>query len=109
MKKVKRRRLEAAGWRIGTASEFLGLTPQETAFVEMKLALADGVRLRRLGKRLTQGQLAKRIGSSQSRIAKMESADRSVSIDLLLRTLLAMGATRSDVARVIQKRARRAA
>ena len=109
MKRAKRQRLQAAGWRVGTAAEFLGLTPEESAFVEMKLALAESVRLRRLEKRMSQTQLAKRICSSQSRIAKMEAADRSVSIDLLLRTLLAMGATRSDVARVIQKRSRRAA
>ena len=109
MKKRKRGRLEAAGWRVGTAAEFLGLTKEETAFVEMKLALADSVRRRRQAKRLTQAQLAKRIGSSQSRVAKMEAADASVSIDLLVRTLLEMGATRTALARVISRRARRAA
>ena len=109
MKRTKRRRLVAAGWRVGTAAEFLGLTAEEAAFVEMKLALAQSLRVLRLKRRQTQTELAKRIGSSQSRIAKMEAADRSVSIDLLLRTLLAMGATRSDVARAIGKRVRRAA
>ncbi len=109
MKKSKRERLQAAGWRVGTAAEFLGLTKEEEAFVEMKLALADRVRTRRRERRLTQSQLAKRIGSSQSRVAKMEAADPSVSIDLLVRTLLAMGASRAEVARVISKRSRRAA
>jgi ribosome-binding protein aMBF1 (putative translation factor) len=109
MKRSKRERLEAAGWRVGTAAEFLGLSEEESAFVEMKLALADGVRRRRQAKRLTQVQLAERIGSSQSRVAKMETADRTVSIDLLVRTLLAMGASRADVARVIRTRSRRAA
>jgi hypothetical protein len=109
MKRSKRERLDAAGWRVGTAAEFLGLSAEESAFVEMKLALADGVRRRRQAKRLTQVQLAKRIGSSQSRVAKMETADRTVSIDLLVRTLLAMGASRAEVARVIRTRSRRAA
>jgi ribosome-binding protein aMBF1 (putative translation factor) len=108
MKRSKRERLEAAGWRVGTAAEFLGLTKEEEAFVEMKLALADGVRRRRQAKRLTQLQLAERIGSSQSRIAKMETADPTVSIDLLVRTLLALGASRAEVARVIRTRSRAA-
>jgi hypothetical protein len=109
MKRSKRERLEAAGWRVGTAAEFLGLSAEESAFVEMKLALADGVRRRRQAKRLTQVQLAERIGSSQSRVAKMETAHPTVSIDLLVRTLLAMGASRAEVARVIRTRSRRAA
>jgi len=109
MKKGKRERLEAAGWQVGNASDFLGLTKEESAFVEMKLALADSVRRRRQARRLTQTHLAKRIGSSQSRVAKMEAADPSVSIDLLIRTLLEMGASRAELARTISRRIRRAA
>ncbi len=109
MKRSKKDRLEAAGWRVGTAQEFLGLTQEEAAFVEMKLALAESVRRRRQARRLTQTQLAKRLGSSQSRVAKIEAADPSVSIDLLVRSLLAMGASRAEVARIIGRRARRAA
>ena len=92
MKRSKKDRLEAAGWRVGTAQEFLGLTQEEAAFVEMKLALSESVRRRRQARRLTQTQLAKKLGSSQSRVAKIEAADPSVSIDLLVRSLLAMGA-----------------
>jgi DNA-binding XRE family transcriptional regulator len=110
MKQAKRERLEAAGWRIGSAADFLGLSKEEAAFVEMKLALAASLRRRRQARRLTQTQLAKRIGSSQSRVAKMEAADPSVSIDLLMRSLLAMGASRAELAKIIAKRsARRAA
>lgn len=109
MKKDKRARLEAAGWRVGSASDFLGLTREEAVFVEMKIALADSVRSRRRERRLTQTQLAKRIGSSQSRVAKLEAADPAVSIDLLMRALVEMGASRSEVARAITKRMRRAA
>jgi len=110
MRKAKKERLEAAGWRVGSAEEFLGLSKEEAAFVEMKLALAESMRKRRQARRLTQTQLAKKIGSSQSRVAKMEAADSSVSIDLLVRSLLAMGVSRSDVARVMgRRRTRRAA
>ena len=110
MKRTKKERLEAAGWRVGSADEFLDLSKEETAFVEMKLALAENLRKRRQARRLTQTQLARKIGSSQSRVAKMEAADPSVSIDLLVRSLLAMGVSRSEVARVMgRRRSRRAA
>ena len=109
MKKAKKEKLQAAGWRVGTAEEFLGLSKEEAAFVGMKLALVGSLRRRRQAKRLTQAQLARQIGSSQSRVAKMEAADPSVSVDLLLKTLLSMGATRAEIARIISKRSRRAA
>ena len=94
MRKGKKERLEAAGWRVGTAEEFLGLSKEEAAFVEMKLALAGSVRRRRQAKRLTQTQLAKRIGSSQSRVAKMEGGEVA-SIDALKRYAEATGTTLS--------------
>jgi DNA-binding XRE family transcriptional regulator len=89
MKALKRKRLAAKGWAVGTAREFLGLSGEEAAFVELKLALADGLKEQRLKRGLTQSQLALRLESSQSRVAKMESGDRSVSLDLLVRSLLA--------------------
>jgi predicted transcriptional regulator len=108
MKKEKRQRLEAAGWRVGSASDFLGLSREEAAFVETKLALAAGVKQRRIAKGLTQGDLASRLGSSQSRVAKLESADPSVSVDLLVRALLALGANRAELARIISRSPRAA-
>jgi ribosome-binding protein aMBF1 (putative translation factor) len=109
MKKSKRTKLEAAGWRVGSAAQFLDLTKEEASLIEMKIALADSIRKRRQARKLTQTQLAKRLGSSQSRVAKMEIADPSVSMDLLVRGLLELGATRSQVAKAIAKRSRRAA
>ena len=79
MKEGKRDRLEAAGWKVGSTADFLHLSPDEVAFTEMKLGLAKNVRTRRLRRKLTQSQLAKLINSSQSRVAKMEAADASVS------------------------------
>ena len=94
----KRQRLEAAGWSVGSAQDFLGLTPEEAALVEMRLSLSDSLKARRAQMGLTQTQFAKRIGSSQSRVAKMEASDPSVSLDLLVRGLLATGATTRDIA-----------
>jgi hypothetical protein len=109
MKKAKKQKLEAAGWRVGSVSEFLGLSDEEAAIVEMKLALAAGVKQRRLARGLTQGDLASRLGSSQSRVAKLEGSDPSVSIDLLMRALLALGASRAELARIIGQKPHRAA
>jgi DNA-binding XRE family transcriptional regulator len=94
-------RLEAAGWTVGDAAEFLGLTPQEVAFIELKLALAAHLRDLRKRSGWTQNQVAVRLGSSQSRVAKMEAADGTVSIDLLVMSLLELGASLADVGKVI--------
>lgn len=101
MDQEKRERLERAGWRVGTVQEFLNLSDDEALFVELKLALRNALKDRRNGQGLTQTELAKRMGSSQSRVAKMEAGDPSVSLDLLVRALLATGATAQDLADVI--------
>ena len=105
MKPSKRKRLETAGWRVGDAAEFLHLSEEESLLVEIKLALADAIRSRRIKRGWTQAELARLLGSSQSRVAKMESGDRSVSIDLLVCALLGLGASRKDLARVLGPRA----
>ena len=101
MKKAKRAALQRAGWKVGSAQDFFGLSEAEAALVELKLALSRGLRERRLRRKLSQEQLAKLLGSSQSRVAKMETGDPSVSIDLLIRSLLVLGATQKEVANVI--------
>ena len=93
--------LHRQGWREGGAADFLGLSPEEAAYVEMKLRLADAVRELRAKQSLTQIELAERLGSSQSRVAKIEKGDPSVSMDLLTRSMLALGATNRDIARAI--------
>ncbi len=88
MRRSKKERLEAKGWRFGTAQEFLGLSDEETAYVELRLRLADSLRLRRQKRKLSQTDLAKLLRSSQSRVAKMEGGD-------------ALGASNRDLARTI--------
>jgi DNA-binding XRE family transcriptional regulator len=104
MNAKKRKRLEAAGWTVGEARDFLKLTPDEAALVEMRLALSRNLRERRIEAGLTQTALAKQLGSSQSRVAKLEAGDASVSLELLIRALLAIGASRKDVASALARR-----
>lgn len=106
MRKDKRRRLERAGWAIGDAGDFLRLSADERRFIETKLALAGGLRRWREHLGLTQTEVAKRFGSSQSRVAKMEAADRTVSTDLLLLSLFRLGASRRDIARLVSQKPR---
>jgi DNA-binding XRE family transcriptional regulator len=101
MKRAKARRLRDAGWSVGDTKDLLGLTAAEAAIVEMKVSLALGLRARRKAQRLSQATLAARIGSSQSRVAKMEAGDPSVSLELLIRSLLATGTKRREIARFI--------
>jgi predicted transcriptional regulator len=105
VREQKRRRLEAKGWKVGTAQEFLRLTAKEAAYVELKVQLAIGLREWRRRRKLTQAELAKRLQSSQSRIAKMEAGDPSVSLDLLIRSLLTLGASRRELSRIMSARA----
>ena len=102
MDKAKRKRLEARGWRVETATDFLGLSAEEAALVQMKVSLSQALRTRREARGLSQVALANRLRSSQSRVAKMEAADRTVSIDLLFRGLVVLGATPRDIARVLR-------
>ncbi len=104
MKPVKQAKLEAKGWRVGSAQEFVGLTAEESALIAVKLTLADQVRKRRQGRQWTQGDLARRLGSSQSRVAKLEAGDPAVSVDLLLRSLFVLGATAREVGGVLRRR-----
>ena len=98
MDSEKVKRLERAGFKVGTAAEFLGMTTEEQAVVEFKLGLSALLRHRRETQHLSQAVLAKKIGSSQSRVAKMEAGDPSVSIDLRIDAIFATGATAADSA-----------
>jgi ribosome-binding protein aMBF1 (putative translation factor) len=101
MRAEKRKRLEAKGWNVGSVKEFLDLSDQEAAYIELRLKLARGLKARRHACGLSQTQLAKAMRSSQSRVAKMEAGDPTVSLDLLVQSLLALGASNRDVGRII--------
>ena len=104
----KRKKLEAAGFQVGSTVEFLELSPEEAALIDLKLSLGTLVRTARTRAKLSQQRLAGRLHSSQSRIAKVEAGDTSVSLDLIVRAAFAAGARRTDLARVILRRKRAA-
>ena len=103
MRQSKHKRLTAKGWRVGDAKAFLGLSDPEAEFVELKLRLARTLREKRLARHLGQVALAKLVHSSQSRVAKMESADASVSLDLLIRSLQTLGTSNPELGRIISR------
>lgn len=102
MKKSKCEKLKAAGWAVGSVQEFLGLSDADAALIEMKLSLSRSLRDRRQRCGVSQVELAKRLRSSQSRVAKMEAGDPSVSMDLLVSSLLVLGAKPTDLSRTIR-------
>lgn len=103
MDKTKKARLTKKGWTFGSAETFLGLPPEESAYIEIKLSLARELKKVRLKKGLSQTALASKLGSSQSRVAKMEAADAQVSLDLIVRSLLATGKRPREIARAVAR------
>ena len=101
MNEGKKRRLQDAGWRVGETTDFLGLTAEEAALIEIRLSLAKYLREVRQRSAWSQTTVAEKLGSSQSRVAKMEAADLSVSLDLMVRSLLTLGATRENIGHAI--------
>jgi len=101
MNKNKRAKLEKKGWTVGSPDKFLGLSPEESAYIELKIALGEFMQQKRKEKRLTQIQVAELIHSGQSRVAKMEKAEKSVSVDLMIRSLFAMGTTKKELSKVL--------
>jgi ribosome-binding protein aMBF1 (putative translation factor) len=104
MQESKRKKLEAKGWRLGSPKELLGLSREEELFIELRLKLAEGLKARRQASGMSQVNLAKALKSSQSRVAKMEAGDPTVSIDLLIKSILALGASNKDLAAIITRR-----
>jgi ribosome-binding protein aMBF1 (putative translation factor) len=100
----KRKKLEERGWKVGSPKELLGLSAEEEAYIELRLKLAEGLRARRQARGITQVELAHTLKSSQSRVAKMEAGHPTVSLDLLLRSLLALGASNRELAAIIAQR-----
>ena len=104
MQETKRKKLEAKGWRIGTPKDLLGMSDEEEAYVNLRLKLAEGLKERRQSRGITQVGLARTIKSSQSRVAKMEAGDPTVSLDLLVKSLFALGASNRELAAIIARR-----
>ena len=95
----KKKKLEAKGWKVGSARDFLNMTDEEMALIELKISLGDTLQHKRKQKKMTQSQLAKLLHSSQSRVAKMETGDPSVSLDLLVKSLFSLGLSKNELAK----------
>lgn len=102
MDSAKKEKLTSQGWKVGSVADFLELTPEEARVIEIKLALSKNLKERRQ-KLMTQAKLAEKINSSQPRIANAENGDAAVSIDLLIRAMLAIGVTPQEIGQVIAK------
>jgi DNA-binding XRE family transcriptional regulator len=103
MRESKRKKLESRGWKLGSAKELLGLSDQEEMYIELRLKLAEGLKARRRANGVTQIELAQTIRSSQSRVAKMEAGDPTVSLDLLVKSILALGTSNRELAAIIAR------
>jgi len=103
MRESKRKKLESKGWKLGSAKELLGLSGQEEMYIELRLKLAEGLKARRQANGFTQVELAQTIKSSQSRVAKMEAGDPTVSLDLLVKSILALGTSNRELAAIIAR------
>jgi ribosome-binding protein aMBF1 (putative translation factor) len=104
MNQERQKALEAAGFRVGDAEDFLGLTEEERRLVELRIVVSRTVRRLRQRQHLTQQQLATKLKSSQSRVAKIEAGAGDVSLDLLFRTLFAVGGCLADLAQTALSR-----
>ncbi len=109
MNSAKLKKLQAAGWKVGSAQDFLKLSVEEAILVELKVSLTGALRQARAKRGLSQIELAQRMRSSQSRVAKIEAGDASVSLDLIVRALVAAGATRRDLQRAFVQNEKMAA
>lgn len=101
MNKEKRNKLEAKGWKVTSVAEFLELTPDEEKIIELRLTLSEVLKKQRLASNLTQESFAKMLGTSQSRIAKMEAGDKSVTLDLLIRSIFKTGVNIRELSEMI--------
>ena len=109
MGEAARERLPADGWKIADVQDFIGLRDDEVVYIDLCSRLRAAVRARREGAGLTQHALARRLGATRTQVARMESGHPSASIDLMVRALLASGATLADVAEAIAPERRAAA
>ena len=102
MDKKKRQQLEEKGFRVGSAADFLELTPEEEAYIDIRLDISNMVKSQRAKRGWTQEQLARAIGSSQSRIAKLEGGDPGISMDLMIKALLRLGTSKKQIGQLLE-------
>ena len=99
MKRTNAKKAKAkTQWVEGSVQDFLDLSDADMALIETRLAASRLLKAARQKSNLTQHVVAKKLNTSQSRVAKMEAGDSSVSLDLLVRSLFALGVSRKSLA-----------
>ena len=91
MDAAKRKAIEAAGWKVGDAADFLEMSDEERQLLDTRMAIAEAIRQQRAAYKLSQKQLGARLKTSQPRVAKIERAAADVSMDQLVLALMAAG------------------
>jgi len=98
--KIKKEKSKKTEWIEGSVQDFLGLSDADMAMIEARLKASRLLKAERQKKKLTQQNVATRLKTSQSRLAKMEAGDPSVSLDLLVHSLIALGVSRTAVSSI---------
>ena len=101
MKKAKRDQLAKRGYKITSAQEFLGLSDEEIAVIDLKINLINMLREARKATGVTQKQLARLMRSSQSRVAMLESGSSDASLELICRALFTLGISAKQLGKTI--------
>ncbi len=101
MKSSKQKKLVKAGFKVGGVKEFLQLSEEEMALIDLKILLVELLHKTRMARRVTQQGLAKMMASSQSRVAKMEAVDANVSLDLICKALFALGVSQREMGKMM--------
>ena len=83
--------LQAAGWDIGDAADFLEMSNEERQLLDARVELALAIRQQRIAVNLSQKELGAKLKTSQPRVAKIERAATDVSLDQLVRAFAAAG------------------
>ena len=104
MNQVKRKKLERAGFKVGSVKEFLGLSDEEMALIDLKVHLIEILKSARKSGGVSQEGLAKLIASSQSRVAKMEAGAPDVTLDLICKALFSLGISRQELGKLISSK-----
>ena len=102
MNKQRKKELAAKGFAVTNVADFLGLSPHEEQMIELRLKLSKAIRERRRKAKISQVVFAERLKTSQSRVAKMEAGDPSVSIDLLVKNLFKSGLNIKDLSKIVE-------
>src|ERR1700730_7479285 len=83
--------VEGPGVWVGGAEDFLGLTKSERVIVDFRLDLSRRIKEARERRGWSQASLARAMGTSQPRLSRIEAGYPDVTIDLMLRALVAAG------------------